>query len=266
MEDIDIRTPIMANDQHDDILALLPAFALGSLEPAEAERVERHLAGCDGCRAELAVYESVVGLLALAAPEVEPVPALKDRLLARIEPQQPPAPVPAPVPVAGPSPAPGLGRRIASALSDLLTGPRWRGARWRPALALLILVLLAGNVLLWQQLRAGQSDHGWQQIHLYGSDSARGIIYISADGRNGTLVVDGLPPLPPDQQYQLWLIHDGQRASGAVFSVDADGYRGLEIESAAPLDQFNAFGITIEPAGGSPAPTGERVLGYNLSS
>jgi hypothetical protein len=53
--------------------------------------------------------------------------------------------------------------------------------------------------------------------------------------------------------------------SGAVFSVDEDGYRGLEIESDEPLQDFESFGITVEPAGGSPGPTGDRVLGYNLS-
>ena len=104
-------------------------------------------------------------------------------------------------------------------------------------------------------------------MRLAGSEvapEASGIIYNSADGRNGTVIVDRLPQLGPDQQYQLWLIQHGQRTSGAVFSVDADGYRGLQIASPIPLQDYSAFGITIEPAGGSPSPTGQRVLGYNL--
>ena len=98
---------------------------------------------------------------------------------------------------------------------------------------------------------------------LSGSEAApeaRGIIYISADGRNGTLVVDGLPTLGEEQQYQLWLIVDGQRDSGAVFSVNLEGYRGQQIEAPRPLRDYGAFGVTIEPAGGSPGPTGQRVL------
>ena len=62
--------------------------------------------------------------------------------------------------------------------------------------------------------------------------------------------MDQLPQLGPEQQYQLWLIQDGQRTSGSVFSVDEDGYRRIKIESPLPLQDYESFGITIEPAGG----------------
>jgi anti-sigma-K factor RskA len=152
---------------------------------------------------------------------------------------------------------------LSQAVQNLFAGPRWR-----PVLVLFVIALLVSNVLLWQ--RANQQDDaipGWQQIALTGSDAAPqapGVIYINTDGQKGILVVDKLPQLNPDQQYQLWLIRDGQRISGGVFSVDSDGYRGIQIDSPQPVLDFGAFGITIEPAGGSPGPTGERVLGYNL--
>jgi anti-sigma-K factor RskA len=145
-------------------------------------------------------------------------------------------------------------------LQSLVNGPRWR-----PVVLLFVVALVVGNVFQWQQ--ANQSDpNSWRRIRLTGSEvapNATGIIYISADGRNGTVIVDQLPQLAPEQQYQLWLIQDGERASGAIFSVDNNGYRGLQIVSTQPLQDFTAFGITIEPAGGSPGPTGDRVLGYN---
>ena len=90
------------------------------------------------------------------------------------------------------------------------------------------------------------------------------MLVISSDGEHGTLVVDGLPPLDASQQYQLWLIQDGQRTSGGIFSVDGEGYGSLWITSPKPLISYQAVGITVEPAGGSPAPTGERVLGGEL--
>jgi anti-sigma-K factor RskA len=77
-------------------------------------------------------------------------------------------------------------------------------------------------------------------------------------------VVDHLGALSPEQQYQLWLIQDGKRTSGGVFSVSSEGYASLVIASPLPLDAYSAFGVTIEPQGGSPAPTGEKVLGGNL--
>ena len=79
-----------------------------------------------------------------------------------------------------------------------------------------------------------------------------------------TLSITDLPKLPADKQYQLWLIQDGQRDSGAVFSVDTNGSAQVNIDAKRPLTEYRAFGITIEPAGGSPGPTGERVLGFNL--
>ncbi len=90
------------------------------------------------------------------------------------------------------------------------------------------------------------------------------MLVISRDGDHGTLVVDGLSALDPAQQYQLWLIRNGKRTSGGVFSVDQQGYGSLWVKSQAPLISYTSFGITIEPAGGSPGPTGKKVLGGDL--
>jgi len=63
------------------------------------------------------------------------------------------------------------------------------------------------------------------------SPGASGMLVISRDGEHGTLVVDGLPPLDESHQYQLWLIRNGERLSGGVFSVDARGYGSLWVSS-----------------------------------
>jgi anti-sigma-K factor RskA len=90
--------------------------------------------------------------------------------------------------------------------------------------------------------------------------SATGFVLISADGEDGALVVDGLPPLSEDQQYQLWLFRDGERISGAVFSTDENSYGGTRIRAPRSLLEYSSVGITIEPFGGSLQPTGPRVL------
>lgn len=250
----------MRNAEHEHIVKLIPAYALNSLDADEEASVGQHLSGCEICRAELATYEAVVDVMPLAAPDATPSPALKERLMAQIK--ATPLPETAETVSLAPSRSERGGwQQISEAIQNLLTGPRWR-----PVALLIIIALVVSNVLLWRQLNA-PSPNAWRRISLTGSEvapEATGIIYISADGRNGTLIVDRLPQLSPEQQYQLWLIQDGQRTSGGVFSVDDDGYRGMQIESPQPLQDFGAFGITIEPAGGSPGPTGERVLGYNL--
>jgi anti-sigma-K factor RskA len=61
-----------------------------------------------------------------------------------------------------------------------------------------------------------------------------------------------------------WLIENGQRTSGGVFSVSQEGYGSLRVSSPQPLSNYSAFGITVEPVGGSPGPTGNKVLGSPL--
>ena len=129
-----------------------------------------------------------------------------------------------------------------------------------------VAVLLVSNILLWQRLgdfkRAGQET--LVTIELQGTDykpDAAGMLVMSKDGEYGVLVVDGLPQLDKSEQYQLWLILDGARSNGGVFSVNEEGYGSLLVASAKPLSEYSAFGITVEPRGGSPGPTGVKVLG-----
>jgi anti-sigma-K factor RskA len=246
----------MRDADHETIVELIPAYALGALDPEEAGAVRQHLATCSGCQDELAVYAAVADSLVLAAPDASPSPSLKDRLMAEVQARPTPD-------AAARVPRASLGQPIWALLQGLAAWPRWR-----PVAAIVILALVASNLLLWRQANPPpDQSSSWRRIPLTGTEEApeaTGVIYISEDGQKGTLIVDRLPQLGADQQYQLWLILDGQRASGGVFSVPGDGYLSLRIKSDRPLRDFVAFGITIEPAGGSPGPTGARVLEHNL--
>ncbi len=227
---------------------LLPAYALGSLEPEETRQVAAHLVRCGACRAELAAYADVVDHLALGAPDAVPPDRLKARLMARTRaPSRPHAAEP---------PQPWW-RHLAQLLQR--TAPAWGAVGF-----VLIVALGVSNVLLW---REANRPGPMRAISLQGTEAAPGAVgtvIVSADGEHGALVVDGLEPLGAALQYQLWLIHDGQRTSGGVFSVDQDGYGVLWVSAPRSLSAYDAVGITIEPAGGSPGPTGARVLGGDL--
>src|SRR5690348_12378789 len=57
-------------------------YALGALPAADAARFRTRLeSGCPVCRGAYAECEEVVGLLPLAAPEADPPPSLRARLL-----------------------------------------------------------------------------------------------------------------------------------------------------------------------------------------
>lgn len=242
----------MLNETH--AIEVLPAYALGSLDAEEVTEVAAHLVVCPACRAEMASYQAVADQLALAAPEAEPPAALKEQLLGRL---QTPYTVPH--------------REARRSWWQQLAG--WfRGVSpaWGVATVVLLVVSVVSNFLWWQQSNrhepTGATD-AMQVVALVGTEAAPdavGTLVISGDGEYGTLVVDGLPALDQAHQYQLWLIRDGQRTSGGVFSVNEEGYGALLISSEAPLSSYPSFGITIEPEGGSPGPTGHKVLGGSL--
>lgn len=222
----------------------LPAFALGCLTEMETQAVERHLAVCVDCRAEVASLRIAVERMALSVPQVQPPARLKQAILGRLQPE--------------------VRNKVNNNLLTWLLKPsRVLGAA---ALAAIVL-LLAGNIWLWGQVRdlsERTQNAGFQVVSMEGAgpaETARGVMIITANGEYGTLVVDGLPVLPEEQQYQLWLIADGKRTSGGVFSVDSWGYHAVVIDAPLPLNAYSDFGVTIEPAGGSPGPTGEKVLG-----
>lgn len=48
---------------HGDLQQSLGSYVLGALEPSERAELEAHLAGCGGCREELASYAGLPGLL-----------------------------------------------------------------------------------------------------------------------------------------------------------------------------------------------------------
>jgi anti-sigma-K factor RskA len=90
---------------------------------------------------------------------------------------------------------------------------------------------------------------------------AKGMLMLPPQGQQPVLVAFGLPRLPAAKAYQLWLIRDGTRYSGGLFNVDKEGYGLLQVASPIALKEIQQGGITIEPAGGSPGPTGLKVLG-----
>lgn len=242
----------MSADTH--VTELLPANALECLDEEEFVRVSEHLAVCADCRAELRSYQTVAGQLALAVPEADPPTDLKHRLMDRIQPARP---------TASSEPRTSWWEQLTKFMQR--TTPVWGLVG-----LLLIIVLAVSNLRLWQQLSRPQAETEpgvMQTITLTGTEvapAATGLLVTSVDGEYGTLVVDGLSPLDEERQYQLWLIRDGQRTSGGVFSVSQEGYGSLWVSSPQPLSNYSAFGITIEPAGGSPAPTGDKVLGSTL--
>ncbi len=232
---------------------LIPGYALDCLSEEEKLQVSEHLAQCNSCKIELDAYRRVVDELHEAAPKAEPPLDLKQKILIGVQPKR-------------------------SSDQSGAVMPAWKrtwtrligGAPvWAYASFALIIILAVSNFWMLQRVNRleATSQPDFRVVNLAGTDkapNATGLLVMSHDGNMGTLVVDSLPLLDESHQYQLWLIKDGERTSGGVFSVTQDGYGALAISSTQPLKDFPAYGITIEPAGGSPGPTGEKVMGGKL--
>ena len=227
----------MMKDVHEE-LELIPGYALGSLDGEDSDRVRQHLAGCRACREELASYQEVTGRLALAVPEQDPLAWLESRIMEKV-----------------------LSTRRRR------TVPEFLGMR-QPVLAAvaaaLIIALGAGNVyLLARPFQSQALVPGLVTVVLTGTgdtQQAYGTIVIDRDDNRGVLAVRGLAPLEASRAYQLWIIKETERRSGGVFNVTPDGYGSLQITVPAGFTGFTRFGISIEPAEGSPSPTGARVM------
>jgi anti-sigma-K factor RskA len=87
--------------------------------------------------------------------------------------------------------------------------------------------------------------------------SAGGTATVVASRRGGTVVFtsSGMPVLPPSSVYELWFIGSaGVRPAGLVPTPDPAGAAAVLV-LAAGLSSGDAVGVTVEPAGGTEAPT-----------
>jgi hypothetical protein len=254
--------------EHDESFEeLAAAAALGSIEPDDAARFRPHLAACARCRELLSDYGAVVDLLPLSLPEAAEAPALKVRLLA----------------AAGSADA-GTRRHgdtetVLTPLPRVPASPRPRVPYLLPLAAMLLISLGLGwwNLSLQEQLRAQQARierqeqfiaavaAGGQRVALAGTNAAPGAsgeVVQPPGGGPPLLTVQGLPALPADREYQVWVISGGQPTGAGLLRPDADGPPVVPLER--DLAGAQTVALTIEPLGGSPGPTGPIVLAGNL--
>ena len=92
-----------------------------------------------------------------------------------------------------------------------------------------------------------------------GPELARGTAFIQPEG-SGVLEIVNLPPLDPARAYQIWYYPegDGVPLPGDTISLNEDGIAFSLIP--ADVGTFEAVGVSVEPAAGSPAPTTDIIL------
>jgi anti-sigma-K factor RskA len=99
-------------------------------------------------------------------------------------------------------------------------------------------------------------------VDLKGQERAAGATGRALWSRSRGLVftAEGLPALPRDRVYQLWTISGSTPTSAGLLAPDATGHVTFTVAGGAGATRPDAFGVTIEPAGGSATPTLPIVL------
>lgn len=69
------------------------------------------------------------------------------------------------------------------------------------------------------------------------------------------LVINNLPSPKPDQQYQLWAIVDGKPVDAGMLETESAAGFNL-FHKMKPMENAEAFAITLEKKGGNPTPLG----------
>jgi len=91
-----------------------------------------------------------------------------------------------------------------------------------------------------------------------GPSGAWGDLFYDPDDLRVMLHFDGLPVLPDDRAYQLWMLEGTNPIPSETFAVDAAGEKMMAME--ADLSGYDAVALTVEPVGGSSAPTSAPIL------
>lgn len=239
--------------EHETIEGLIPAYALGATDPDESHVVEEHLPSCSQCRALLVDHRMLADDMLFAVSPISAPFGLTERMQKRLELARP-----------------------AEAQRPWWT--RLRRGLLVPALAAAILLLVVSNVY-WIGRTQGLERRATTQtstfealvdapaVYLQANTAVageQGVVYASSDGALALVCVYGMPALPADKTYQVWLVKDGRRESGGVFNVSEYGFGLLVVRPQGSLDGYDSMGISVEPAGGSSAPTSPHVLRGSL--
>jgi anti-sigma-K factor RskA len=195
-----------------------------------------HLATCDK-HPEAAELQQAASSLATAAPEMDPPPALKSRLMEAVRAEAPAA-------------APQQRESAGGGLLDWFRGNRL-GYAMAAVLALIVVGLGAWNLSL-----QGDETSGEQVVQLSGITDAR-VIYIEDEGL-AIMEIDELDVLPEAQVYQTWAITDDGPVSLGTFRAAKEGE--TRVAMAADLTGVTSIAVTIEPAPGVEQPTTAPIL------
>ena len=212
----------MTSPHDESMLELASLRAIDALEADEAAIIDRHIAECTVCEAEY--RRSAAAGAALAMSASSPAPA-------------------------------GLRERVLGSAVKIRRITPWYQHPAIPSAAIAAAIVVSTGFWL-----AGH--------HYPTSESVAAICQPVSVGCGGQvtrsagllrLEARGMPALPAGKVYQAWIIHPKEApVPEPTFTTTSDGDGSVEMQASAMKGDIVA--VTVEPAGGSQAPTTKPVL------
>ena len=275
---------------HEELRDNLEAWAIGALRVPEAQELERHLLTCESC-AEVARGLSLAPLALQANRPLEtPSAFTRTRLRSTIQGSagnQPSAAASAAsasaladAPAGTKADGVGIAQWLAVAAALVLAAfLGWDGVRLRGRIAELtseldqaraaVAATESRMAMIQQSADRNQSALAVltapdvARIDLAGqpdAPKASGRAYWSRE-RGMVFSAAALPPPPAGRAYQVWVVTSGPApVSAGLISPDRSGRVSAVFATPPDIPQPVAVAVTVEPAGGVPAPTGPKVL------
>ena len=237
---------------------LFAAYALHALTPEEEATVEEYLALHPDAMNDVTPLKEAAAMLPYSVPPSTPSPRLRTRLMADVYQEalaemdkRPRAVEPLP-------------------LDDARA--RRRGIIW-PFAAAIFLVLTLGfggwaaalnrdltgkdRVIATQSSAIAAAGTTKPIAGTTPNGPTRGELLRLANDQAAVLTISGLPSLASGKVYEVWFVAGNAPVAAGLFSPNADGsWSGLV---HGDVTNAQAIAISVEPSGGSPAPTGDIV-------
>ena len=289
----------MSDLQHAPFDELAALYAVGALSENDRTAFETHLETCLECVSEVKSLLPVTHALVHGAPPLDAPAQLRARVLGQVT-ATAPAPRDRPEPAAAPldalvsgldepdTPTPFVKPRrrgpgvlfwlAASLLIATTGGVGWYVAELSNQVQSLRAALDAANNLTeraetqMEAARAAMAEReavlalvtgsDVQQLDLEGQPlapraSARVLWNNAAEM---VFIATGLPSLPAGDVYQLWFVLPDAPVGAALLEPDQNGDATVMLEVPDTVTLPPVMAMTVEPAGGVPAPTGDLYL------
>ncbi len=272
---------------------LLGAYVLDAVTPEERVAVETHISECPRCIQLLQEMRATVDFLPLAAPQVEPAPQLKGRILSAVqavanassqstqnvpairslralpsrtsEQERPTAPMPTPIPTPmrrRPAARQWVMPLVAAAavLFVMLTGGL---TAWNISLQHQVAHLQSNATSLQHQVASLQSNAVTTTTYtITGTKNAPGVTgeakHIVGNGVDVTVMtLRGLPALQGQEVFQGWEIQGTQTKSVGLLNTQPDGTATINIPGDVKGNDAVAVSVEKGPTATPNAPKGK---------